>query len=210
MPPTRLAAVAVALALAVTGCSGGDDDDDAKDADADVSSAEFAKADVELQLAKADLVSPHKALSPIDDATKTAVTGVVEDLLQITSAGPLSAGRAGGGFADLFTPDAGARAAGRDRDVVFDEEVPRFGELRQERATLELMALAGSMDPATSLVVAVYDWAVTSVERPSDRIERKGELHLIRDGGEWKIGAYVLAVTRTVDGETTTTTADNG
>lgn len=205
MPPTRLAAVAVALALAVTGCS---DDDDAKDDDTETSSAEFAKPEVELALTKADLVSPHRALSPIDDATKRAVTGVVEDLLLITSAGPLSAGKAGGGFADLFTADAGARAAGPDRDVVFDEEVPGFGELRQERANLELMALAGSMDPATSLVVAVYDWAVTSVERPSDRIERTGELHLIRDGGEWKIGAYVLAVTRTVDGETTTTTAE--
>ena len=207
MPPTRLASVAVALALAVTGCSGGDDDDDTS-SDADTSSAEFAKADVELSVTKADLVSPHQPLSPLDSGTKTAVTGVVEDLLQITSAGPLSVGRAGGGFADLFTPDAGARASGADRDVVFDEEVPRFGELRQETSTLELMGLAGSMDPATSLVVAVYHWTVASVERPSDRIERKGELHLIRDGGEWKIGAYVLAVTRTVDGETTTTTAE--
>lgn len=210
MPPTRLASIAVALALAVTGCSGGDDDDGAKDGDAETSSAEFAKPTVELEVTKADLVSPHRPLSPLEEPTKSEVTDLVEDLLLITSAGPLSVGRAGGGFADLFTPDAGARAAGADRDVVFDEEVPRFGELRQDEATLELMGLAGSMDPATSLVVAVYRWSVASVERPSDRIERKGELHLVRDGGEWKIGAYVLAVTRTVDDETTTTTAESG
>lgn len=203
---TRLAALAVALALAVTGCSGGGDDDDAKD-DADTSSAEFVKPRVKLTVAKADLVSPHQALAPLDRPTKQAVTDVVEDLLLITAAGPLSAGKAGSGFADLFTPDAGARAAGPDRGVVFDEGVPSFGELRQEKATLELIGLAGSMDPATSLVVAVYHWTVTSVERPSDRIERKGELHLIPDGDAWKIGAYVLAVTRTVAGETTTTTA---
>jgi hypothetical protein len=53
----------------------------------------------------------------------------VQDLLLITSAEPLAQGKAGGGFADLFTPDAGARAANHDRAVFFDEGVPTFGEL---------------------------------------------------------------------------------
>ena len=204
MPPTRLAAVAVALALAVTGCSGGDDDDAD---DADTSSTEFVKPSVELQVAKADLVSPHQALSPLDEPTRSAVTDVVEDLLLITSAEPLSVGKAGGGFADLFTPDAGARAAGPDRDVFFDEEVPAFGELQPREATIELTGLAGSMDPATALVVANYRWTVASAERPADRVERVGELQLVRQDGDWKIAAYGLVVKRTVGGETTTTTA---
>lgn len=206
MPPTRSLAIAVALALAVAGCSGGGDDDDKK-GDTDTSSAEFVKPTVELAVSKAELVSPHQALGPLDEPTKQAVTDVVEDLLLITSAGPLSAGKAGGGFADLFTPDAGDRAAGVDRHVVFDEDVPLFGELHPEEATLELTGLAGSMDPATAFVVANYRWTVTSVERPGDRVARVGELQLVPDGGEWKIAAYGLIVKRTVGGKTTTTTA---
>ena len=206
MPPKRLAAIAVALALAVTGCSG-DDDDGKKEDDTDTSSSAFAKPAVELTVGKTELVSPHQALGPLDEPTTKAVTKVVEDLLLITSAGPLSAGKAGGGFADLFTPDAGARAAGTDRKVVFDEEVPVFGELKAEEASLELTGLAGSMDPATALVVARYRWTVTSVERPADRIAREGELQLVRKDGAWKIAAYGFIVKRTVAGETTTTTA---
>ncbi len=210
MPPTRLVATAVALALAVTGCSGGDDDDDDDKAtrdDTESSAAELERPRVELRIGRADLVSPHAALGPLDDGTRDAVTGVVEDLLLITSAGPLAVGKAGGGFADLFTPDAGARAANADRGVFFDEDVPVFGELTAEEATIELTGLAGSMDPAAALVIAKYRWNVTSAERPADRVVREGELQLIPDDGAWKIGAYTIVVTRTVDDETTTTTA---
>lgn len=208
MPPTRFAAVAVALALAVTGCSGDDDDgEDATRDDTETSSTEFERPTVELTVGRAELVSPHAAMGPLDEPTKTAVTGVVEDLLLVTSAEPLGVGKAGGGFADLFTPDAGARAAGTDRSVFFDEGVPIFGELDAEEATLELTGLAGSMDPATALVIAKYRWNVTSAERPADRVVREGELHLIPDGDAWRIGAYTIVVTRTVDDTTTTTTA---
>jgi hypothetical protein len=205
VPPQRLLACALVLALAVTGCSGGDDDDD-KD-DAETSSTEMVKAAVELDVTRAELVSPHAALGPLDGETKDAVTDVVEDLLLVTSATPLVEGKAGAGFADLFTGDAGARAAGDDRDVFFDEDVPRFGELTEEEASLELTGLAGTLDPAVQLVVAEFRWNVTSLERPLDRVTRSGDLHLIRDGDEWKIGAYTMIVTRTVDEVTTTTTA---
>jgi hypothetical protein len=134
------------------------------------------------------------------------VRAVVERLLLVTSAGPLVEGKAGGGFAGLFTPDAGARAANHDRDVFFDEGV-RLGELNEREARVGLTGLAGSMDPATSLVVAKYVWDVTSAERPDDRVRRIGELSLVPVGGAWKIGAYTVVVTRTIDDSTTTTTA---
>ena len=182
MPPTRLVATAVVLALAVIGCSGGDDDDAARD-DTKTSSAEFEHAAVELEVTSAELVSPHQPLGPLEEKTSMAVTGVVDDLLLITSAGPLVEGKARGGFAKLFTPDAGARAAGPDRAVFFDEGVPRFGKLKPEEATVQLTALAGSMDPATALVVAKFAWKVASTDRPGDRVEREGELQLVPDDG---------------------------
>jgi hypothetical protein len=129
--------------------------------------------------------------------------------LRITSAEPLGAGRAGGGFADLFTGDAGARAAEHDRAAFFDEGLPLFGELDHHAARVGLTGLAGSMDPATSLVVATFVWDVESANQPGNRVQRSGELSLIPgDDGEWRIGAYSITVHRTIDNETTTTTAE--
>jgi hypothetical protein len=206
---TRLIAGAVALALTVTACSGGGDDDDtAQDDETETSGTEFVRASVDLELTRAELVSPHQARSDLDATTRDAVVGVVEDLLLITSAQPLVEGKTGGGFADLFTPDAGERAANDDRAAFFDEGVPRFGEIETEAATLAMTGLAGSMDPATQLVIATFRWDVTSTARPADRIVREGQLSLVPDdAGVWRIGAYTLVVTRTVDESTTTTTA---
>lgn len=187
-------------------CSGGDDDDDGG-RDTESSAAEFERADVALRVSRAHLVSPHKPRSDLEATTRDAVTGVVERLLLVTSAQPLVEGKAGGGFAQLFTAAAGTRAAGADRAVLFDEGVPRFGGLDPVTSTIAMTGLAGSMDPATKLVVATFRWDVTSTERPGDRIVREGQLSLIPAGGTWKIGAYTVVVTRTLGAETTTTTA---
>lgn len=207
MPPTKLAAVALALALTV-GCSGGDDDDTSAD-DTEASSNQLIKPNVELTVTRADLVSPHRALGPLDDPTRTTALAVVQDLLRIASAEPLSNGEAGRGFAELFTPDAAARAATEDRAAFFDEDLPRFGELEQREATVELVGLAGGMDPATKLVVARFAWEVESSLRPGDRVRRTGDVSLIPDGKAWRIAAYSLNVARTIDDETTTTTAES-
>jgi hypothetical protein len=209
----RLAAIAVVLALAVTACSGGDDD--APDADAggddtSTSSESFEQASVELEVTRADLVSPHAAKAALDAETRDAVQGVVEQLLLVTSAGPLVEGRAGGGFADLFTADAGARAANADRAAFFDEGVEDFGELTPVEARVGMSGLEGSMDTKTALVVARFRWIVAGEH--GDRIARTGELSLVPavlPSGEvaWKIGAYTIAVTRDLDGSSTTTTA---
>ena len=207
MPPTRLAACAFALALAVAACSGGGDDDDdaAREDDTETSAAEFARASVELEVSRAELVSPHAAKSFLDVGTRDAVQDVVERLLLITSAGPLVEGKAGGGFAELFTDDAGARAANADRAVFFDEGVEDFGQLTPVEARVGMSALAGSMDPKTALVVARYVWTVEG--DAGDRIARTGELSLVPDGDTWRIGAYTITVTRDLGGSSTTTTA---
>jgi hypothetical protein len=201
---TKAVALAVVLALSVTACSGGDDDD------AESTTTSVPKAAVALDVTRAELVSPHQAKAPLDDGVRDDVAGVVEDLLLVTSAEPLVAGKAGGGFADLFTPDAAARAANEDREVFFDEGVPAFGRLRPTTKTIEMTGLAGTDDPAAALVVARYAWTVESAANPGDRIVRTGELSLVPGGDGWRIGAYTIVVTRTIADTTTTTTAATG
>lgn len=202
MPPTRRLIFAAVLALSVAACS---DDDDAGDRDTESSAEEFVRASVDLDVTRAELVSPHAPKAALDAGTRDAVASVVENLLLITSAAPLVEGKAGGGFADLFTPDAGARAANADRAVFFDEGVEDFGDLTPVESRVGLTGLAGSLDPRTELVVARFVWTVAG-ER-GDRIARTGELSLVPDDGAWKIGAYTIAVTRTIGRTSTTTTA---
>jgi hypothetical protein len=210
MPPAPrkalLVASALLLALASTACSGGGDDA-AKKKRTETSSEAFVHASVKLDVTRAEVVSPHKALATLDKGTVAAVRGVVEKLLLVTSAKPLVEGRTGAGFAALFTPDAGARAAGHDRAVFFDEGAPRFGALKPTTARIGMTGLAGSMDPKTELVVAKFVWDVASAQHAGDAIHRSGELSLIPVKGGWKIGAYTVVVTRTLSGATTTTTA---
>lgn len=203
----KLIAVAAALVLAATGCSGDDDDTVGKIATTTTAVAQADLPDVELDVIRAELISPHQALGPLDDATRDRVVDVVERLLLATSAAPLAIGKTGGGFADLFTPDAGARAANADRSVLFDEGVPRFGALRPVAGTVDLRGLADFAGPEAALVVATFDWTVESTERAGDRVQRRGELSLIPDGDDWRIGAYTIAVTRTIGSSSTTTTA---
>lgn len=208
MPPgfRKVLFVACAAMLVVAGCSNGDSKQSKKD-DTETSSEEFTRAAVRLGVSKAELVSPHQAMGPLEKPTTDAVVGIVQKLLLVTSAKPLVEGTAGSGLEDLFTTDAGARASGKDRAVFFDEHLPLFGELKPSAARVRLTGLAGSMDPATALVIAKYVWDVTSVKHPGDRVTRNGELSLVKVNGAWKIGAYAISVTRTVDDETTTTTA---
>jgi hypothetical protein len=209
VPPRRIGAVAFVAALAVAGCSSGDDGAKKKD-DAKTSSAEFTHAAVKLGVSKAELVSPHAALGPLEQVTTDAVVAIVQELLLDTSAKPLVEGKPGTTVADLFTTDAGTRVAGPDRKAFFDDAVGTFGPLTPKAARVRLTGLAGSADPTTALVVAKYVWDVTSTKRPTDRVTRNGELSLVKVGNQWKIAAYAITVTRTVDGETTTTTAAKG
>lgn len=205
MPPRKLTALAIAVLLAAS-CSGGSSKDAKKD-DAQSSSATFTKPTVALDVTRAELVSPQQEQRALEDTTTFATADLVKRLLLITSAEPLTAGKPGKGFADLFTPDAGARAAGEDRAVVFDEGLPSFGELEQNQASVVLTGLAGSMDAATSLVIAHFTWDVASKHHHGDRVVRTGDLSLIPVEGHWLVAAYDISVKRTIGDRTTTTTA---
>lgn len=204
MPPRKMTAVVLALAL-VAGCSGGGDDE-ASERD-ETSSTAFEQPTVALDVRTAELVSSRAARAALGDDVTSDITEVVEDLLLITSAGPLTLGRAGPGFAELFTPDAGARAAGPDRAAMFDEGLPSFGTLEPSNTSIGITALNGPFDNAPAFAVVDLQWDVGGSRRPGDRVVRTGELSLLLGEDGWKIAAYDLHVERTVDDETTTTTA---
>lgn len=205
MPPRKLTAVVVALALAAA-CSGGGDDDDAAERD-ETSSTSFEQPTVALDVRNAELVSSHAARGALADDVTSEITEVVEQLLLVTSAEPLTLGHAGAGFADLFTPDAGARAAGPDRAAIFDEGLPRFGTLEPSNASIGITALNGPFDGTPMFAVVDLQWDVGGSRRPGDRVVRTGELSLLLGDDGWNIAAYDLHVERTVGDETTTTTA---
>jgi hypothetical protein len=203
VPRKRLLACAFAVSLAVAACSGGSK----KHAATSTSSAEFSKPTVALAVTGSELVSPHKALGPLDAPTADAVVKVIDRLLLVTAAQPLAQGRAGTGVGDLFTADAATRVTGADRAAFFDDGLPPFGELKTNLAQVKLTALAGSMDPATALVVADFSWDVASGVHAGDRVVHGGELSLVPVSGTWRIGAYTVIAQRTIDERTTTTTA---
>lgn len=209
MPPKRISATAFAVALAVTACSGGGSSS-AGHPSTKRSTTELARASSKLALGRAELVSPHQVLGPLDPATSDAVVAVVQRFVRVASSVPLASGgvaRTGRRFSALFTPDAATRAAREDRAALVDDSLPPFGAIKPTAARVALTGLAGPSSPTAAFVVARLVWDVRSVDHPGDRVVRTGELSLIPVGGTWKIAAYDVVVKRTIDGVTTTTTA---
>ena len=206
MPLPKMTAVILASTLVFAACSGGDDDEDARE---ETSSTSYEQPAVALEVRSADLVSTHAARGPLPDDVTSEITEVVERLLLVTSAGPLTLGEAGAGFADLFTPDAGAAAAGEDRAAIFDEGLPSFGTLEPATSSIAITALNGAMTTEASFAVVDLQWDVGGSRAPGDRVVRTGELSLVRGEDGWKIAAYDLRVERTIADETTTTSASS-
>jgi hypothetical protein len=204
VPLPKMTAVVLASALALAACSDGDDAEDARE---ETSSTSYEQPTVALEIRSADLVSTHAARAPLAPDVASEITEVIEQLLLITSAEPLTVGEAGAGFAELFTPDAGAQAGGEDRAAIFDEGLPSFGALEPANASIAITALNGAMSTEAAFAVVDLQWDVGGTRDPGDRIIRTGELSLVRGDGGWKIAAYDLHVKRTIADDTTTTTA---
>jgi len=201
-----MTAVVLALALAVGACSDDGGDDDAAERD-ETSSTSFEQPTVALEVRSAYLVSTHAARAPLPADVTSEITEVVETLLRITSAEPLTVGKVGDGFGELFTPDAAAAAFGPDRAAFFDEDLPSFGELEPANTSIGITALNGGLTTDAMFAVVDLQWDVGSSIDPDARIVRTGELSLSRSEDRWYIAAYDLHVERTIGGETTTTTA---
>ncbi len=128
--------------------------------------------------------------------TSYAATGMVA---------PLTSGRLGHGFSDLFTADAlsGLAHDGNDRRTVTDLGVARGAGPVRVRASMHLTGLAG----ANGTVVMVTARINAAIRRGKLAVDRAGELLLARGpGGHWRIVGYDLRVRRATSGTATTTT----
>lgn len=203
MPLPKMTAVVLALLVLLGACSGGDEDENTAE---ETSSTSFERPVVALEIRNADLVSTHAARSPLPAEVTSEITDIVERLLVITSAEPLTLGDAGD-VAPLFTPDAAAQAAFDDRAAIFDEGLPSFGQLEARNTSIAITALNGPMSTEAAFAVVDLQWDVRGSRNPTDRVVRTGELSLVKGEDGWKIAAYDLHVERTIGDETTTTTA---
>lgn len=190
------------VVLAV-GCSSGGDDGPA--VPPGISEQSFGALD--LQLVGADVVSPHRAMSPLDPGTAGAALEAVQRAFDATVVAPLRDGEIGA-LDESFTADAAERAGGVDAAAVLDGGLGEPGPIKLEKGDVLLTALAGDGD-RPEVVVARIDWDVRSPEREL-QVRRAGELTLVPGFGRWFVGAYTVLTSRTIGGETTSTTAASG
>jgi len=124
---------------------------------------------------------------------RKAVLEVVERYVELGSLEPIRTGRIGRGLDKLFAPLAFARAADRDRGVVFDEHLPTDSGARPRRTEVALTGLARP-DGVPAVVVARL--ALEIGGRSGMRVERSAEFTLIHDGDRWVIDSYTVRVVR--------------
>ena len=199
---------ALALIVLLAACSGGGGDDEARP-EPQISEQAFEVPEIDLEVTRSEYVSPHQERGVLPEATAREALDVVQALFDATVVDAAVRGEPGDATT-LFTPDALERLRGRDYRAFVDDGVGPVETLEAERARVGLAGLAdGNNEPA--LVVAAIDWDVRSPDG-TVRITRAGELSLVPagPGGAWRIAAYSIVTERTVDGSTTTTTAEAG
>jgi hypothetical protein len=196
---TLRCALALALCLLAAACSSGSKEH----AKPGVIEQHAVRTPLALHVVAADEVGPSKAKAPLDEGNRTLALRTLQQTFDATLVRPVTKGTAGS-IAEIFSPDAAARATGPDRAVLFDEGLPPVRTLVATSTDVRLTALDGGSGPA--LIVAKINWDVHSADGKV-RIQRIGELSLAPIFGTWVLDAYTLVSTRTVGGATTTTTA---
>lgn len=169
--------------------------------------SEHSLGPLDLELVGADVVSPHRAMAPLDPGTAEAALDVVQRAFDATVVAPLRDGELGP-LEESFTADAAERASTVDAAAVIDGGLGDPSPIELVKGDVLLTALAGDGD-RPAMVVARIEWDVRSPEREL-QVRRSGELTLVPAFGRWFIGAYTVLTSRTVGGETTTTTAASG
>lgn len=200
---------ALALIVLLAACSGGSDGEEAESPREEpaISEQSVEKPDIRLDVTRSEYISPHQARGPIPEGTAAKALATVQQLFDATVVDAAATGEPGDAT-EVFTDDALEHVRGSDYRAFVDDAVGPVEGLEATTAAVGLAALAGE-DNQPALVVAAIDWDVRSGDG-SVRITRKGELSLIPVVGSWRIAAYSIVTERTVDGTTTTTTAEAG
>ena len=198
---------ALALIVLLAACSGGGGGDDEPPQEPAIAEQSVERPEIELEVTRSEYVSAHQARAPIPERTAAAVLGVVQALFDATVVDAAVLGEPGDA-SGLFTEDALAQVRGGDYTAFVDDAVGPLEGLEADTAAVGLAALADERNQP-ALVVAAIDWDVRSPDG-TVRITRAGELSLVPVDGSWRIAAYDVVTERTVDGTTTTTTAEAG
>lgn len=146
---------------------------------------------------------------PFPDADRVAVLRGVETYVNDATLAPLKGTRSD--VAKLFAPDAAPPETALDYDAFGDASLPKA--TGRVTATLEPVSLIALADPtgAIDLIGATVDLTVSATTKPGPiHIHRTGELMFTRDGGEWRILSFKLAVTRDGAGLGTASTTTSG
>lgn len=187
--------VAVALALCLAACSN--------------LPGQGAK-NVRFVVSSFDVEGATPAEGVVDDARE----GVTETLEGYANDVVLPSLRSGGEDADdlrpFFSAAAGARATrAPDRAAFVDEGLPPAANVKPT-GTYPSVALVGLVGPNGQLEVVTATFTLTleatGLGAPLT-IDRRGDLALVRAGGDWRIDSYAVTVSRDAPGSHTTTTA---
>jgi hypothetical protein len=157
-----------------------------------------------VRFGSSEIVSPTRAVRPMDDATGTAVLAITQRFFDATVAEPLTKGTAGS-LSTAFTADAAQQATTADRAAMFDEGLPRVRSLRAKTEVVQVNGFADDADHL-AIVIAKFSWDVTG-DGGTVHVVRTGELTLTPVFGSWLVSAYEVTSTRTAAGTTTTTTS---
>jgi hypothetical protein len=192
----RLLALVLTGAVVLAGCSGGGGSGGGSD-DGEAAPAEPppVAADVGFSIGSVRVESagpPVELPAPVVEQ----VTGLVDAYVQRATVDPLM-GRDTDGVTELFTPFAAAALEGPDRASLVDEGVGRATkDITAKTATVNLDGLADQAGNVVLVAATVALDVETATDEGPVRIARLGDLVLVPEGFEWKIGGYDLAVER--------------
>jgi hypothetical protein len=121
---------------------------------------------------------------------------------------PLESGGPAPDLGPLFTADTAARVGGGDRPALVSEGMPPASDgLKADAASAAITPLFDG--DAVPFVVAQVDLRLRArgVQGAVVKVTHKGDLLLVPDGFNWKIGGYEIVATRDTPAGTTTTVA---
>lgn len=137
-----------------------------------------------------------RPLVELSEADRAAVLAAVEEYVHDATIAPITGVRSRD-LTELLAPMAAAGATGADGDALADAGAPRaVGRVDATLQPVDMTAL-GDENGAIDLVGTTLDLVVSARAATGKfSIHRRGELMFVRDGQEWKILGFTLAVER--------------
>ncbi len=130
-----------------------------------------------------------------------AVDKTVRGYLRFGTMTPLKTGGNATDLATYFNAEALVPVTGADAGTVLDQQLPKAtADVNGKISNYEFIGLTDKTG-SISMVAVKLDALVTTKNKNGDvTIKRTGDLVVVPDGTNWKIGSYNLSVTRSGSG----------